>query len=330
MSKRQKSGESAQKEEDARQRRNARDHQPNRFFTNTAGLAPIPENIAPVPGNNNPIAENDIPLPDDNGYNRQNERFSRHLYQEASENLVILLKSLDRTNIIGIEINIATLQRMNMHVIRKEIVDLTYSVVRRQRLDVMREPDGGGSQSEKLRSLMKEYCTALRDWDFILSRTSTADNDPFRISSHEQLSMTLLHEAGFLDREFLQPLLPRDRRGRQFGLRLQMPQWYSLPGDPRHAKLETERQTELIVRFGWTVAGSLFLLVPVLIMVLVPSLLASLIVTSVSILLFAFVISQISEGFIPGLALENFGLKDALASTLAYAAVLVVFLGLRA
>jgi len=65
-----------------------------------------------------------------------------------------------------------------------------------------------------------------------------------------------------------------------------------------------------------------------LLMVLHNTLLTTLIATSVSVIIFAFVVALISSGLI-GMKAVDLGPKDVLATTAAYAAVLVVFVGVK-
>ncbi|KAI1262430.1 hypothetical protein F5Y18DRAFT_150754 [Xylariaceae sp. FL1019] len=267
------------------------------------------------------------------------QSFSQRIYKAASEDLLIFLQNLDRTEVVHLEINLATLQRMNIHVIQKDIMDLVHTIAHNRALGLRTVPridprmsEAGRSEASQLRILMRDYCGAIRDWDTIVARTSTVEHDPFRISTHEELSRALFEEAGYLNEDFLKDRLPTRRRGPQrwrIPLALQKPTRQQLPGEARHAKHLAERRKEAAIRFAWVVSGSLFILTPILLLVFLTSRLASLLVTFISIILFAFVVSGISEDLIPGIGLDNFGLKDALASTLAYAAVLVVFLGLR-
>ncbi|KAI0376489.1 hypothetical protein F5Y04DRAFT_210837 [Hypomontagnella monticulosa] len=220
-------------------------------------------------------------------------------------------------SIVGSEVNIATLQRVNIHAIQREIVQLTGRFVKNREL---KEND-----IVVLRTLMKDYCTAWRDWDLMLERTATADKDPFRISTNNKLSQKLMHEAGLLNQETIGEILASENPRSPIGFK--KPHSLQLPAGGRHAKLLDEQVKEATLRFTWAVGAGLFLLLPVLIMSLLPTLIISLIVTSLSVFLFAFTASFISAGLVPGLNLKDFGVKDILASTLAYAAVLVVFVG---
>ncbi|KAI0157626.1 hypothetical protein GGR57DRAFT_460468 [Xylariaceae sp. FL1272] len=282
-----------------------------------------------------PSPRNFVSVPENVTVSHRKPPFPQRIYEAASEDLLIFLRNLDKTEVAHLEINLATLQRMNIHAIQKDLVDLVSTIARNQALGVTIDQTKAPRMSEasRLRLLMKDYCGAIRDWDTIVARTSTVEHDPFRISTHEELSRELFDEGGFLMEDFLRNRLPTRGRGRhleRIPLALQKPTPRQLPGEARHAKHVTERRKEAVLRFAWVVAGSLFILAPILLMVLFTLRLASLLVTFISIILFAFVVSGISEDLIPGIGLDNFGLKDALASTLAYAAVLVVFLGLRA
>ncbi|KAI1334333.1 hypothetical protein F5Y15DRAFT_293729 [Xylariaceae sp. FL0016] len=250
--------------------------------------------------------------------------FSKRVFKEGEEDLFVLLEDRERRHekaIGNCEVNLGTLQRMNLHLIQKDLVDLTSCFVRDEELKAQ--------DRLRLRELMASYCNAWRDWELIVDYTSVAEEDPFRITTHNELNRSLLNDAGLLDDDFVQNLAQR-RLGRNRPLRLRPPRLCTLPGHPRHSKLKHDRYLEILTRFMWAVGASLSLIGPILVLVLETSLLTSLIVSSVSIVVFAFIVSGISGGLIPWLQLNDFGLKDVLASTLAYAAVLVVFVGLRA
>jgi hypothetical protein len=166
--------------------------------------------------------------------------------------------------------------------------------------------------------------TAWRDWDMILQSTSTADSDPFRITTHKELSAKLMMEAGILSS-------PMFFDGKKLPFhRTQPDDWdkpSKLPGVSRHAKLDEEKVQDTIQRFCWGIGGGLALIGPMLLMVLSKTLLTTLLTTSVSVVVFAFVIAVVSGGIIPGTKTVGLGPGDVLAATATYAAVLVVFVG---
>ncbi|KAI1080932.1 hypothetical protein F5B20DRAFT_84537 [Whalleya microplaca] len=159
----------------------------------------------------------------------------------------------------------------------------------------------------------------------MLERASTMNADPFRINASNELYRELMYDAELLDSKLIDGIVENVRPPPK--VTIEQPRYSQLPGVPKHAKQRDERVKEAALRFIWAVGASLFLLVPVLIMSLITSLVASLVVTSVSVLLFAFTMCFISADLLPGLKLKDFGVKDIVAITLAYAAVLIVFVG---
>jgi len=91
------------------------------------------------------------------------ERFSERVVAEALKDLFMALED-DNENgrhIGNCEINLGTLQRMNIHAIQRELIQLTSEIVRTRRMTV--RPRSGPlsrqpSQALELRELMKEYC----------------------------------------------------------------------------------------------------------------------------------------------------------------------------
>lgn len=142
-----------------------------------------------------------------------------------------------------------------------------------------------------------------------------------------ELSAKLMEESGVLQRQmvFNGKELPFYRRQP-----LDKDESPKLPGIPRHAKLDEEKAQDIIQRFCWGIGGGLALLAPMLLMVLHKTLLTTLLTTSISVVLFAFVVAVVSGGIIPGTKTIDLGPRDVLAATATYAAVLVVFVGASA
>lgn len=88
-----------------------------------------------------------------------------------------------------------------------------------------------------------------------------------------------------------------------------------LDKDGREARAQKNAFSE---RLWMAIFGGVALLVPVIIMTMVKGVIASLVTTSVAILLFAFILAVFASNTLG---------KDLLAATAAYAAVLVVFIG---
>jgi hypothetical protein len=165
---------------------------------------------------------------------------------------------------------------------------------------------------------------AWRDWDMILQSAASADSDPFRITTHKELSAELMKEAGILS----SPML---FEGKQLPFRRMQPldrdEPSKLPGVSRHAKQDEERVQDIVQRFCWGIGGGLALIGPMIVMVLHKTLLTTLLTTSVSVVIFAFVVAVVSGGIIPGMKDIDLGPRDVLAATATYTAVLVVFVG---
>lgn len=165
----------------------------------------------------------------------------------------------------------------------------------------------------------------------ILQSTATAELDPFRITTHTELSSMLIEEAGMLTRQMIMNAQGDVPVNHRLPLRLlkalDRKSSSRLPGVPRHAKLRDDLIQEATQRFIWGIGGGLALIAPMLLMVLHKTLLTTLLTSSVSVILFAFVVASISSGLLPGTNAIDLGPRDVLAATATYAAVLVVFVG---
>lgn len=148
--------------------------------------------------------------------------------------------------------------------------------------------------------------------------TSLGNIDPFLITTKTRLGFMLLREHN---------MIPAPEDGHNALRRVQNKidedyEWNKkrciLPEDSRSQRQREVERAELLQRLWMGVAGGLALIVPMLIMVLHRDLITTLLVASVSTLLFAGV-----------LALRGQGLKGetVLSAVAAYAAVLVVFVG---
>lgn len=103
--------------------------------------------------------------------------------------------------------------------------------------------------------------TAWRDWELMLKSSSVAETDPFRLTTHTELTATLIEDAGFLTREMISmaqgnipenqklTLLLREATDRKSDSKL--------PGSSRHAKLQEDKIQEAIQRFVWGIGGVL-------------------------------------------------------------------------
>lgn len=88
---------------------------------------------------------------------KNDEDFPRRVVSAAISDLFIPLPNRSRTRIRNCEINLATLQRMNIHAIQRDLVRLTSHIIDTGRMEV----DGVDSQAVRVRELMKEYCKYL-------------------------------------------------------------------------------------------------------------------------------------------------------------------------
>ena len=163
---------------------------------------------------------------------------------------------------------------------------------------------------------------ALRDWEMIMQYIATVDRDPFRLSTRNLLSRDLMYEAGLLSDE-----LNRTHLGvHDIPLDWGKPDLSGLPGESRHARLGWEKAWELLTRFLLAVSCGVSLIAPVIFMVLYDSLLARLLITAASVVLFAFVVAMISGGMVEWARTLEFSVADVVGATLAYAAIPVVFI----
>lgn len=249
--------------------------------------------------------------------------FSKRVF-EAGRNEILYRVYNTSTEKYKCVLNLATLQRMNLHVLQKEIVEKVASIAENPSMIWSRD----------LRDLMKEYCKyiflsclvedlvsrrymniltsilhglgeTLRDWDLMQAKwTPDFEKDPFKLVTSKALDKKIIEEARIaLPIGLLQ--VPYD---------LDSPK---LPGGSRGHVIR-EKTTQLIAkRFGVALAGGLALLAPVIIMAVGKTLLKSLLTVSVAVLLFCVAIAKFSHQ----------KSVEILSLTAAYTAVLVVFVG---
>ena len=89
------------------------------------------------------------------------EDFPHRVVSAARNDLFTPLPNPDRTSIQNCEINLATLQRMNIHAIQRDLVLLTNEIVQSGQMEVDGRHGGVDSQAARVRELMKEYCEYL-------------------------------------------------------------------------------------------------------------------------------------------------------------------------
>lgn len=251
--------------------------------------------------------------------------FSKRVF-EAGRNEILYQVYNTSTEKYKCVLNLATLQRMNLHVLQKEIVGKVASIAE--------NPSMIGSRD--LRNLMKEYCKyiflsclvedllsrrymniltsilhglgqSLRDWDLMQAKwTPDFEKDPFKLVTSKALDKKIIEEARIA--------LPNGPGLLQVPYDLNSPK---LPGGSRGHVIQ-EKTTQLIAkRFGVALAGGLALLAPVIIMAVRKTLLKSLLTVSVAVLLFCVAVAKFSHQ----------KSVEILSLTAAYTAVLVVFVG---
>jgi hypothetical protein len=84
---------------------------------------------------------NPNPIPEAVG-DLEEERFSERVVTEALPELFVPLEDVDRGHIGNCEINLGTLQRMNIHAIQRDLIRLTSEIVSSGRMTV-RAPRAG-------------------------------------------------------------------------------------------------------------------------------------------------------------------------------------------
>jgi hypothetical protein len=204
----------------------------------------------------------------------------------------------------GERFNITAVHRMNIHYLRKRIMDETMSILKKG------ETDDGNSQA--LTSLIQNYCL-FSDYNF-LSRCRSLIPDPYL-------------GAAVKDRELMRDTAYRDWVSCLFHLNLKsnglqpdqmvsypedhlMPE---LPGGPWDYPSASRTRKE---RYALAILGGIILNAPLILMVLVPGTVTSLVTVPVCTMIFAVAAAYFSPTKLP---------LELLAATAAYATVLVVF-----
>ncbi|KAI7345299.1 hypothetical protein KC354_g14811 [Hortaea werneckii] len=165
---------------------------------------------------------------------------------------------------------------------------------------------------EDLQQTLNLYSDAVRTFDFMREKAKLGyDRDPFLMKSSRALERGILESSGLIPHHVLPKgtlPLPEDH---------QHPLLSSESGGRHHANEMTLRQQRL-ERFAMASFGGLLIIVPMLIMANVPGKVASLVTSCVAIAIFAALVTLGTK----------LGPHEVLASVAAYAAVLVVFVGL--
>ncbi|KAK4200803.1 hypothetical protein QBC40DRAFT_325897 [Triangularia verruculosa] len=172
--------------------------------------------------------------------------------------------------------------------------------------------------------ILREYIEAIRDWEFMKeSLLLSPDKDPFVLTTHRQPDFDMiksshdafvrrvnehrrLHDSFIFSDYDCKPEFPRS-----------VPEWNCLSVKTRGADAVSDFIRVRLQLFGMAFWGGAFLIVPMFIMVFAESRTAALVTTTVFVLAFGVILSLI----------HNKG-SEVMSGTAAYAAVLVVFVGL--
>ncbi|KAK1754469.1 hypothetical protein QBC47DRAFT_383989 [Echria macrotheca] len=202
------------------------------------------------------------------------------------------------TNERGERFNMTALHRMNLHYLRKRILDATATILKKGAMD--------DSDSDALTSLMQSYCNAVRDREFIRD-VGYRDwhNNLFLLRSEREMERELLTYLKTID-----GIRPED--GVPPGENHLHPDLPGGPWDFPYAS-RTKRQ-----RYVLAVLGGVILNAPMVLMALVPNVAVNLVTAGVCTMVFAVAAAYFSPTKLP---------LELLAATATYAAVLVVFVG---
>jgi hypothetical protein len=199
-------------------------------------------------------------------------------------------------------LNVATLQYLALRDAQHSIA--TYVAEMYEKSEYLCELDG----QPPLTELLAKYSDTVRNIDFMTQCALRGyDEDPFIMKSSRALERGAMEKAGLIPEH----VLPAGQ--------LPVPYDHNRP-QLKRGRNETNRAAEKkkrLLRFSMAAMGGLLLLVPVIIMATVPGLVASLVTTCVATLVFALLIAWRTD----------LGPNEVLATTAAYAAVLVVFVG---
>lgn len=135
------------------------------------------------------------------------------------------------------------------------------------------------------------------------------DKDPFKIKSDSTIERSIIHDSGLASLQGPPGDLPQCKDYGKPAL---------IGGSRNHAHRKAEKK-QMILRFVYALAGGLGLLAPMLIMVYVPGTTASMATTCAFMLVFALGLAWFSDA----------QPREILTISAGYAAVLVVFVGVR-
>ncbi|KAK3109868.1 hypothetical protein LTR53_016429 [Teratosphaeriaceae sp. CCFEE 6253] len=207
-------------------------------------------------------------------------------------------------------LNLAVLQQMNLHYLQHRVAMFAGRSFRSSEfIPELMDGDTPETEMDCLYYWMERYCKAVRDLDY-MKECATQDtyNDPFKMHSSKAVERSILEFVGLLPDHLLPAgVLPvaHDHAA---------PQLHSVSRNQAH---KDEARKRRLWRFGMAAAGRMLLVVPMLIMAIVQGKIASLVTTCVAMLVFAILITWATD----------LGPNEVLATTAAYAAVLVVFVG---
>jgi len=205
----------------------------------------------------------------------------------------------------GATVRIRALQHMNIIHLRKVIADETAQMLRNKTTNF--------EQMERVRKLLKNYVTALRDLKFMLERPSQSDEVAKFIKN--LLYINTEEDAAILVHSGVES---SSSTGLKWGTQIRFKEFIGYGGK---IDLQVKKEKEKLafsLRLQMAIFGGLALIAPMLIMRLHPTLLTQLLTTSLFVLSFgtalAFLLKDSDEKYI-------------VSASAAYTAVLVVFVG---
>ncbi|KAK0649221.1 hypothetical protein B0T16DRAFT_456651 [Cercophora newfieldiana] len=200
------------------------------------------------------------------------------------------------TNERGVRFNLVALHRMNMHYLRKRLIDEAAIIFKNGAMD--------DDNSRALTGLMRDYCTAVRDRDCMRDLAYRDwQNNPFHLKSEREM------ERGLFEYLRAQGVEPESEMATDDRVTS------TLPGGPWDYPSSQRNRKE---RYALTILGSVIIIVPMVIMAFVPGRIPSVVIVVACTMLFAVGTAYFSPTKPP---------LELMIATAAYAAVLVVFVG---
>ncbi|KAK4454219.1 hypothetical protein QBC34DRAFT_490643 [Podospora aff. communis PSN243] len=242
--------------------------------------------------------------------------FERRLWRDYGGSVVYTSKD-------ALKVNIATLQRLKLQRLRKELVVSAFRF----------KYSPGNLHTPYIDDVLHKYVEALKEYDYMRECAAKGElADPFIVTTKNDHHKALIWqaEAKFRDtlssphflssqERFLADEFENDLKAAGKQTAGPMPSLMGGNAETRNVVNKRDNIEGFLRRLGMACLGGVFLIGPMLLMVLTGSQLASLVTPSVCV--FAF-----------GVAMAVFLDKpfDVLSATAAYAAVLVVFVGTSA